>query len=283
MPELFRQHFRAFCCCHISLQIQSLEQDEVVARNALTKLCKTVKEVGEKHFGNFENASHELSKRQNQVEDLVVCIENFQSHFVSWSKEKSQLERQKSELERRIVTIENGRDDKSTRIDEQAKKLKNLMDVITLQDEKLRKKHEIIETKAAELTLNEHNVRQEYEKNSKLFELVQSERCAIEALKEEMESNLEHQEMREEEILRNEERLLQMEAKLSQREQEARIGQHRMKELAVQLKSRTEEVTKQRQQLEERLRKCDEYENQLNAWEKQLDDMSSVLQGKGDR
>jgi chromosome segregation ATPase len=265
------------------LQIKSLEQNVVAARNALAKLCNTMKDVGDRHFGTFDRASHELSKRQKQVEDLVSRIEDFQCQFVSWTQEKRQLEKEKSELESQIATIESGLDNKSSRIDEQAKKLKNLMDIITLQDEKLRKKHEFIEKKAAELALNEQNVREEYEKNSKLYQLIQDERDTVEALKEEMASTLEQQELKEEEILRNEERLVQMEAKLNHRQEETKIGQQRMRELAVQLKARSEEVTRQRLQLEERLRKCDEYENQLIAWEKQLDEMSSIFQGKEGR
>ena len=261
------------------LQIKSLEQNVVFARNALAKVCRNMKEVGDKHFGTFEHATHELSKRQKQVEDLVTRIESFQCDLTCWTKEKHQLEKQKSELESQIATIESGLDDKSTRINEQTQKLKNLMNAITLQDETLRKKHEFIEKKASELALNERTVRQESEKNSQLYELVQEERLAVEALKEEMERTLEQQELKEEEILRNEERLVQLEATLNQREEKAKVGQQRMRELAVKLQKRSDEVTRQRQQLEERLRKCDEYENQLNAWEKQLDAMSSMLQG----
>ena len=93
-------YFFVVCCiCHdICLQIKSLEQNVLVARNALAKLCDTMKEVGGKHFGTFDNASHVLSKRHKQVEDLVSRIEDFQSQFVSWTQEKRQLERQKSEL-----------------------------------------------------------------------------------------------------------------------------------------------------------------------------------------
>jgi chromosome segregation ATPase len=262
------------------LQIKSLEQNVIVARNAMAKLCITMKEVGDTHFGTLDHASHELSKRQKQVEDLVSRIQDFQSQFVSWTQEKRQLEREKSELESQVATIENGLDNKSTRIDEQAKKLKNLMDIITLQDEKLQKKHEFLEKKAVELALNEQNVREEYEKNGELYQLIQEERHAVEALKEQMENTLEQQELKEEEILRNEERLVQLEAKLNHRQEETKIGQQRMRELAVQLKTRSEEVTRQRLQLEERLRKCDEYENQLIAWEKQLDEMSNIFHGK---
>lgn len=272
-----------FCCCvchDICLQIKSLEQNVIVARNAMAKLCITMKEVGDTHFGTLDHASHELSKRQKQVEDLVSRIQDFQSQFVSWTQEKRQLEREKSELESQVATIENGLDNKSTRIDEQAKKLKNLMDIITLQDEKLQKKHEFLEKKAVELALNEQNVREEYEKNGELYQLIQEERHAVEALKEQMENTLEQQELKEEEILRNEERLVQLEAKLNHRQEETKIGQQRMRELAVQLKTRSEEVTRQRLQLEERLRKCDEYENQLIAWEKQLDEMSNIFHGK---
>ena len=72
------------------------------------------------------------------------------------------------------------------------------MDVITLQDSKLRKKHEFIEQKATELALNEQIVQEESEKNSKLYLIVQDERNTVEALKEQMESNLEQQELKEE-------------------------------------------------------------------------------------
>ena len=74
-----------------------------------------------------------------------------------------------------------------------------------------------------------------------------------------------------------------MEAKLNHRQEETKLGQQRMRELAVQLKTRSDEITRQRLQLEERIRKCDEYENQLIAWEKQLDEMSRIFQSKEGR
>ena len=239
-----------------------------------------MKEIGTKHFGTIDNASHKLSRRQKQVETLVIRVEDFQSQLVSWNKEKRELETQKCGLESQIEAIESGLDNKSTRINEQAKKLKSLMEVISLQDSKLRQKHEFIEKKAAELALSEHILQEEVEKNSKLYELVQDERHAVEALKEEMERSLEQQELKEEEILRNEERLTQMEAKLNHRQEEAKVGQQRMKDLAIQLKTRSDDINRQRLQLDERIRKCDEYESQLTAWEKQLDQMSTVIEAR---
>mmetsp|Transcript_12095 Transcript_12095/g.21846 ORF Transcript_12095/g.21846 Transcript_12095/m.21846 type:complete len:263 (+) Transcript_12095:98-886(+) len=238
-----------------------------------------MKQVSDAKFEAFEKASRELSIRHKQVQTLVVRIENFHKHFASWTEEKQELEREKLKLHLRVVSMERGLDNKSSQIDQQTHKLKDLMRTITQQDERLRKKSRFIEDKAAELALFEQNVRKETESNT---QHVQDERNAVRSLQRELEDRSKKQEIKEQELLINEQRLIEREQNIHGEHAKSNVGQQRMKELATQLQKRHEEVTMQRQELEERQHKCDEYEARLRSWEEQLEHVTNLLQGSGD-
>ena len=72
-----------------------------------------------------------------------------------------------------------------------------------------------------------------------------------------------------------------MERNLHGDHSKSNAGQQRMKELATQLQKRHEEVTRQRQQVEERQHKCDEYEARLRSWEEQLEHVTKLVEGNG--
>merc|ERR1712127_853294 len=87
--------------------------------------------------------------------------------------------------------------------------------------------------------------------------------------------------MREQELQIKEQRLIEREQNFYGEHAKPNAGQHRMKELAAQLQTRHEEVTRQRQDLEDRQRKCDDYEARLRSWEEQLEHVTNLLQGNG--
>ena len=86
-----------------------------------------MKRVSEMKFESFEKASRELSIRHDQVQAIIRRIEDFQRHFASWTEEKQDLEREKLKLHMRVVSLERGLDNKSSQIDQQTQKLKDLM------------------------------------------------------------------------------------------------------------------------------------------------------------
>mmetsp|Transcript_19184 Transcript_19184/g.41546 ORF Transcript_19184/g.41546 Transcript_19184/m.41546 type:complete len:268 (-) Transcript_19184:222-1025(-) len=237
-----------------------------------------MKQVSNSKFEAFEQASRDLSIRHKQVQSLVSRIENFQRHFTSWTGEKQDLEREKLKLHMRVVSLERGLDSKSSQIDQQTHKLKDLMRTITLQDERLQKKQRFIEEKASELALFDQNVRKESDKNSKLHHFVLDERNAIKSLQKEFEDKSQKQEIKEQELIMNEQRLIEMERNLSEEHDKSKVGQQRMKELSNQLQKRHEEVTGQRQQLEERQQQCNAYAARLRSWEEQLEHVTNLLQ-----
>jgi chromosome segregation ATPase len=240
-----------------------------------------MKQVCDSKFDSFEKASRELSIRHKQLNALVSRIETFQKHFGSWTEEKQDLEREKLKLHLRVVSLERGLDSKSSQIDTQTHKLKDLMRTITLHDERLQKKQERIEEKASELALSEQNVRKESDKNNTLYQLVQNESHAIKSLQRELERKSRQQEIREQQLVVNEHRLLEMERNLNEDHDRAKLGQQRMKNLSDELQKRHEEVIRQRQQLEERQQQCNEYATRLRSWEEQLEHVTNLLQQGG--
>ncbi len=253
----------------------------IVARSSLSRLCSAMKQVCDSKFESFEQASRELSIRRRQLQALVSRIGTFQRHFASWTKEKQDLEREKLKLHLRVGSLERGLDSKSSQIDKQTHKLKDLMRTITLQDERLQRKQRFIEEKETKLALSEQNLRKESDKNDKLYQLVRDESHAIKCLQREMEEKSRQQEIREKELLTNEQRLLDMERNLSEDHNQAKVGQQRINDLSDQLQKRHEEVSRQRQQLEERQKQCNEYAARLRSWEEQLEHVTSLLQQGG--
>ena len=149
-----------------------------------------MKQVCDSKFESFEQASRELMIRHRQVQSLVSRMEDFQRHFASWTEEKQELEREKLKLNLRVVSLERGLDSKSSQIDKQTHKLKDLMRTITLHDERLQKNQRLIEDKAAELALFEQNVRKESDKNDKQYQFLREESNAIKCLQRELEPSL---------------------------------------------------------------------------------------------
>ncbi len=255
----------------------------VVARASLAKLSSAMTRFSNMKFESFEQASHELSIRHNQVQAIVCRIENFQSHFAVWTKEKQDLEREKLKLHMRVVSLERGLDSKSSQIDQQTQKLKDLMKTITLQDERLQKKQRFIEEKASELELYEQNVRRESDKNSSLYQLMREERNAIESLQQELEDKLQQQKIKELELIRNEQRLLEMERNVREEQEKSHEDKQRMHDVSNQLQKRHEEVNRQRKLLERRQQECNEYEARLRSWEEQLEHVTNLLQQGGNQ
>ena len=237
-----------------------------------------MKQVSNRKCETFEQAARDLSIRHKQVQSIVSRIENFQTHFASWTGEKQGLEREKLKLHLRIVSFQRGLDIKRSQINQQTHKLKDLMRTLTKQDERLQKKQRFIEEKASELALFEQSVREESDKNSKLHYVVQDERNAIKSLQKELEDKSQKQAIKEQELIMNEQRLIEMERNLSEEHEKSKLGQQRMKDVSNQLQKRHEEVTGHRQQLEERHEQCNAYAGRLRSWEEQLEHVTNLLQ-----
>eukprot|EP00804_Cyclotella_cryptica_P027303 CCRYP_019621-RB/>CCRYP_019621-RB protein AED:0.26 eAED:0.26 QI:3615/1/1/1/1/1/2/1071/470 len=326
----------------ISSQQLIRRQLETKARAAINQLC-------ESRAAAFEEASLDLSYRQEQIQVMVSHTSKLRVHFASLAEEKqklskqlaesvdshnacrsllektgkeltyskrqctrlqsnieelttltSNLEQDKSDLRARILKLERKASDleaskiacqreldqvktsKSSQLEQKAQKLKDLMQSITIQNERLQKKQKSLEERESALMLQEQSMCEEAAKNDQLYQLVQEQRNALKTLERDLDDRLKRQELKEKEIYLAEERLAELETNLNQKHEESKVNQQKLKELAVQLQRRNEEVTKQKQHLQERLRSCDEYEATLSAWEQRLDEMANMLQGKDD-
>jgi len=240
-----------------------------------------MKQVCDSKFESFEHASRELMIRHRQLQALVLRMEDFQRHFASWTEEKQELEREKLKLNLRVVSLERGLDSKSSQIDKQTHKLKDLMRTITLHDERLQKNQRLIEDKAAELSLFEQNVRKESDKNDKQYQFLREESNAIKCLQRELETKSRYQEVREQELAMSEQRLLELERNLGDERDQIKTGKEQMMDLTTELQRRNEEITKQRYQLEEREQVSSEKAAQLHSWEEQLEYVTDLLQQGG--
>jgi chromosome segregation ATPase len=250
----------------------------LVARASLTQLSSAMKRVSEMKFESFKQACRALSKRHEQLQIIVCRIEKFRIKCSSWKEEKQDLERERLQLHMRVVALERGLDNKSSKIDEQTQKLKDLMKTITLQDERLKQKQRFLEEKASELALYEQNVREESGKNSNLYQLMREERNAIESLQKELEDKLQQQKIKEVDLARNEQRLLEMKRNVHEEKEKSNEDKQRMHEISNQLQKRHEEVSRQRKLLEDQQQRCNEYEARLRSWEEQLEHVTSLLQ-----
>lgn len=324
-----------------------ISSQQLIRRQIETKTEAAINHLCDSRAAALEEASLDLSYRQEQIQVMVSNISKFRVYFASWAEEKqklskqltesvdshsacrsllektekdlmyfkrqgirlqsnieelttltSNLEREKSDLRARIKKLERKASDleaskfacereldqvkasKSTQLEQKAQKLKDLMQSITLQNERLQKKQKSLEERESTLMLQEQNVRKEAAKNDELYQLIQEQRNALKTLERDLDDRLKRQELKELEIDQAEEKLAEIETNLNQKQEESKSNQQKLKELAVQLQRRNEEVTKQKQHLQDRLRSCDEYEATLSAWEQRLDEMANMLQGK---
>ena len=249
--------------------------------------CMLLLEKTEKDLGHSQKQCNEISANNDK---LISSKEELELEKTAIESRLEDMERQLANKAAEIEAVEiahqmeldRAKATRSTLIDEQTRKLRDLMKTMTLQEDKLKKRHKFIEEKEEELALREQNIHEESVRNEKLLQHVQDERDSLKELQREMDDQLEQQELKELELAHTEERLNETEQKLNKKQEDIKAGQHRIKELAVQLQKRNEEVSTQRQLLQERLQKCDDYETQLSAWEKQLDEMATIMGAKED-
>jgi hypothetical protein len=241
--------------------LEKTEEDLVISQRQCSQLKRNIVELG--------YLKNELDQDKEILQSRIVRLES----------KASELEASKITLQQELELVKSN---KSAHIEQQAHKLKDLMKSIALQNGKLQEKQRLIEEKEAELALCEQNVRDETEKNEELYRLVQEERNDLKVIQRDMDDEIKQQDMKERQLIHTEERLNEMERKLVQKHEESKTSQQRMKDLAIQLQLRNEEVIKQRQILQDRMLKCDEYESRLSEWEQQLDEMSRLMEGKND-
>jgi len=331
---------------------KEFKESHVIIRNQLEQRVRDeMEQICDGYFDTFEEVSSILSRRFDQIEDLVLRMESFKSDFGKWKEEKqkltqdlsdsinsrdecraqlettkaelevcrnernklsasikqirssySKLEQEKSSFQSQLMDMEKQLAEKSAEleaaelshqieldratatrsslIDQQTRKLRELMNTMTLQEDKLNKKQNAIEQKEESLLLRETKLEEESQRNEDCLRSVRGERESLEELRREIDDSLLRQENKEEELIAKSKLLKEKEENLNKKQEDIKAGQKRIKELAVQLQKRNEEVEKQRKLLQERLQRCDEYEAQLSAWEKQLDDMATMLETK---
>jgi hypothetical protein len=82
-------------------------------------------------------------------------------------------------------------------------------------------------------------------------------------------------------VLHEEEMELRLQQqKLAEGSKDTRLAQERIKQLAVQMKQKDEDMRRDRDALEQRLKKCDECEGFLTAWQQQLDQTAAAIQAR---
>ena len=127
----------------------------------------------------------------------------------------------------------------------------------------------------------EQNVRKESDKNDKQYQFLREESNAIKCLQRELETKSRYQEVREQELAMSEQRLLELERNLNDERDQIKTGKEQMMDLTTELQRRNEEITKQRNQLEEREQLSSEKAAQLHSWEEQLEYVTDLLQQGG--
>ena len=237
----------------------------------------------------LRKAENDLLHTQRQCARLQASLEEQNTHNIELEREKSDLRVQKSRLEKAVSDLETAKlacqqeldlvkSSKNIHLEQKAQKLKELMQSITLQNDRLQKKQKSLDEREVALVAREHQLQEKADKNDELYQLVQRQNIALKSLEQDLDDCQARQMTKEQELNKNEERLVNMETRLNQEQEEFNASKQKMKELALQLQKKNEEVNMQKQQLQEKLRGCDEYEATLSAWEQRLDEAANIMQ-----
>ena len=237
----------------------------------------------------LEKTQNDLMYSQRQCACLQSRIEEQHALNLELEEERTVLCDRITELEKKISNLETAklecqqeldefRSSKNSQLEQKAQKLKEFMQSITTQNERLSLKQKSLEDKESALILHEKRAREESIKNDDLYTLVQQQNATLKSLEQELELRQSKYMSKEQELDQTEERLVNMEAALNQKQEEINTGKQKMKELALQLQQRNEEINKQKQHLQEKIRSCDEYEASLTTWEQRLEEVANMIQ-----
>jgi hypothetical protein len=262
---------------------------EVVEKQNLSKQLSESMQCQSKCMSLLEKTENDLVHSQRQCARLQTSIEEQNALNIELEQERSNLQVRASRLEKKASDLEAAKDacqreldqvksSKNSQLEQKAQKLKDLMQSITLQNDRLHKKQKSLEEKESTLALREQQLGEEAAKNDELYQLVHQQNAALQSLEKDLDNRQTRQQSKEQELDKTEERLFDLETTLNQRQDELNASKQKMKDLALQLQKRNEEMTKQRQQLQEKIRSCDEYEATLSAWEQRLDEVANMLQ-----
>lgn len=239
----------------------------------------------------LEKTEAELAHSQSHYARLQSSIEKQNTLNIELEHDRSNLRLRLSKLEKKASDLEAAKFScqqeleqlkvsKDHQMEQKAQKLKELMQSITIQNERLHKKQKTLEARESTLELRDRHVLEEATKNGDLYQLVQQQNAALKSLEQDLGDRLIRQETKERELSETEEILANLEAELKQKQEEISVGKRKLKDLALQLQKRNEEMNVQKQQLQERIRHCDEHETRLSAWEQRLDEMVKMLEGQ---
>jgi chromosome segregation ATPase len=264
----------------------------VEKQNLLKQLNNSVQSRNE-FVALLQKTEKDLGYSQGQCARLQTSIEEQNALNMELEEERSNLLARISRLEKKASDLEVARhsciqeldqikSSKNSQLEQKAQRLKELMQSITLQNDKIHKKQKALEQKESTLAIREEQVRDEAAKNDELYKLVQQQNAALKSLEQDLEIRQNRQLSREQELEQTGERLTDLESILNQKQDEINASKQKVKELALQLQKRNEELNKQKQQLQEKIRSCDEYEATLSAWEQRLDEVANMLQKQED-
>ena len=260
-------------------------------KHKLAKQLSDSMEEQRKCMSLLEKTKKELAHSQSHCARLQSSIEEQNTLNIELEHDRSNLRLRLSKLEKKASDLEAAKlscqqeleqvkISKNHHIEQKAQKLKELMQSITIQNERLHKKQKSLQERESTLELREQHIRGEATKNDDLYQLVKQQNVALKSLEQDLGDRLIRQETKEQELGQTEEMLVNLEAELKQKQEEIIVGKQKLKDLALQLQKRNEEMNVQKQQLQERIRHCDEHEARLSAWEQRLDEMVKMLEGQ---
>lgn len=260
-----------------------------VEKQNLSKKLDDSMQTESKCRSMLEKTKQDLAYSQRQCDRLQASIEEQNNINIELEQERSNLFARVSRLEKKESDLEAAnfacqreldqvKSSKNSQLEQKAQKLKELMQSITLQNDRLREKQKSLDAKESVLAIREKEVHDEAAKNGELYQLVQHQNAALKSLEQDLEIRQTRQHSKEQELEQTDKRLADIESRLNKKQEEIDASKQKLKEVALQLQMRNEDMNKQKQQLQEKIRSCDEYEATLTAWEQRLDEVASMLQ-----
>ena len=285
----------SYRCEQIGLMVANLSELRGRFATCIKEKEKLSEQLGEsvesqsKCSALLRKAENELLYTQRQCARLQTSLEEQNAQNIELERERSNLRGLKSRLEKEALDLETAKltcqqeldrikSSRNIHLEQKAQKLKELMQSITLQNDRLHKKQQNLDEREVSLVARERQLQEQALKNDELYQLVQRQNIELKSLEQDLDDRQTRQITKEQELDKNEERLIALENRLNREQEEVNASRQKMKELALQLQKRNEEMNVQKQQLQDKLRGCDEYEATLSAWEHRLDEAANLMQ-----
>jgi chromosome segregation ATPase len=261
----------------IASQHQTRHQLERKTKSAMNQLCENQAAV-------FEEASRELSYRQEQISLMVSNISKFRVHFASWAEEKQKLTKQLAEstqshrkcrslLEKTEQDLMHSQR-QCTRLQTNIQELNTLTRELEQDKSDLRARISRLEKKASDLEVSELACRRELDqvkasKNNQLEQKAQKLRGLMQSIT-----------LQNDRLQKKQKSLEQKEASLTLHEQTIREEAAKNDELYKLVQEQRDTLKSLEKDLDSRLRRQEVKEQELDQAQERLADLESKLNQK---